>query len=427
MASFEYQVIDRDGKLKSGQTEALEEGFLRQDLARQGLFVVGVRQAGGIAAMTLPAAAGRRATRSISTEIFQRLVFRVGLTDLLLFCSQLAVMLEASLQLLQSLRTLAGETANKHFKRSIERVATDIEAGARFADALEKHPWAFNRIFVSLVRVGETGGELPAALKQLTVYLERSHVVRRKILAAMAYPIIIFFITIVMFLIVVLKIVPMFEAIYARVNAPLPNATLMLLWISQGLRHHLLLIVLALVVIAIALWIGVPAERAHYYFDRIKLRLPVFGKLIRKAILAKVCRALASLTQSGVPILDALQISSEIAENRIIEDALHGSVAKVRNGSRVADAMRSSGQFPGLIIQMVSTGEDSGELAAMLEKSAFYYEQQVEATVNALASIIEPILIVTVGIIAGLLLYALYLPIFNLGAAIRGGGVGAIP
>ena len=422
MASFEYQVIDRDGKLKAGRTEALEEGFLRQDLARQGLFVVGVRQAGGAAAMTLPGAAARRATRSISTEIFQRLLFRVSLADLLLLCSQLAVMAEAGLQLLQSLRTLASETANKHFKGSIERVASDVEAGTTLADALEKHPWAFNRIFVSLVRVGEAGGELPAALKQLTVYLERSHIVRRKVLAALAYPTIIFFITVIMFLIVVLKIVPMFEDIYARVNAPLPNATLTLLWISQGLRHHLLVIGLALFVIAIALWIGVPAERARYYFDRVKLRLPVFGKLIRKAILAKVCRAMASLTQSGVPILDALQISSEIAENRIIEDALHATVAKVRDGSRVSDALRSSGQFPGLVVQMVSTGEDSGELPAMLEKSAFYYEQQVEATVNALASIIEPILIVTVGVVAGLLLYALYVPIFNLGAAVRGSG-----
>jgi type IV pilus assembly protein PilC len=237
----------------------------------------------------------------------------------------------------------------------------------------------------------------------------------------LAYPTIIFCITIIMFLIVVLKIVPMFEDLYARVNAPLPNATLMLVWISQGFRHHLLLIVLALIVIAAALWIGVPAERARYYFDRIKLRLPVFGKLIRKAIVAKVCRAMASLTQSGVPILDALQISSEIAENRIIEDALHASVAKVRNGSRVSDALRSSGQFPGLVIQMVSTGEDSGELAAMLEKSAFYYEQQVEATVNALASIIEPILIVSVGIIASFIIISLYLPIFGLAEAIRGG------
>jgi len=228
----------------------------------------------------------------------------------------------------------------------------------------------------------------------------------------------------VIFFIVVLQIVPIFENIYNRLNAPLPAATLTLIWVSQIIRAHFLAAIVGSTLIGIVFYFGIPAERARYAFDRFKLRLPIFGPLMRKAILAKVCRTLSLLIQGGVPLLEALDMSAEAAGNRVIGEAMRRSLTLVREGGTVADALRRSGQFPSLVTQMVATGEESGQLAAMLGKSALYYEQQVDATVNALTPLLEPILIIIVGIMAGFIIISLYLPIFGLGRAIMGGGAG---
>jgi type IV pilus assembly protein PilC len=357
----------------------------------------------------------------INADALKRLLYRLNVTDLVLFSGQLAAMIEAGLHLVRSLRALAGETLNKRLRIAIDQVASDVEAGSSLAGALERHPWAFDKVFVSLTRVGEAASQLPAVLNQLNVYLEKSANLRRKIIGALAYPLVILSITVVIFFIVVIQIVPIFENIYNRLNAPLPALTLTLIWVSQVIRAHFLAAILGLALIAIVFHFGIPAERAHYTFDRFKLRLPIFGPLIRKAILAKVCRTLSLLIQGGVPLLEALDMSAEAAGNRVIEDAMRRSMIIVREGGTVADALRRSGQFPSLVTQMVATGEESGQLAAMLGKSALYYEQQVDATVNALSPLLEPIMIVIVGIMAGAIIISLYLPIFGLGRAVMGG------
>ncbi len=402
--------------------EALQEELLQKELAQQGLFVLNIRRSsGGVAAVTFSGLRERRPTRMVRSPLLQRLVRRVKVTDLVLFTGQLAAMVEGGLHLVRSLRALAAETPNRRFRKAIEQVASDVEAGSSFADALEKHPWAFNNIFVGLTRVGEAVSQLPATLNQLTVYLEKSANLRRKIIGALSYPLLIFSITVVMFFIIAIKIVPIFEGIYGRFNAPLPVPTLMLVRVSQVIRSNLFVALLVMALVGIGFYFGAPAERLRYIFDRFKLRLPIFGPLIRKAILAKVCRSLSTLVQSGAPLLEALDMSAEAAGNRVIEEAIRHSIANVREGGTVAESLRRSGQFPSLVTQMVGTGEESGQLAAMLGKSALYYEQQVEAMANALAPILEPILIVIVGIMAGFIIISLYLPIFGLGQAVMRG------
>ncbi|MBI4529738.1 MAG: type II secretion system F family protein [Deltaproteobacteria bacterium] len=421
MPNFIYEAIDREGKLRSGQAEALEEALLQRDLTQQGFFVVNIRRSGsGISVESFSGMRERHATRAARAPLLRRLIQRIRITDLVLFSGQLAAMTEGGLQLVRSLKALAAETPNRRFSRVIDQVASDVEAGSTFADALGKHPWAFSNIFVSLTRVGEAASQLPATLNQLTVYLEKSADLRRKIIGALSYPLLIFSVTCVVFLIVVIKIVPIFEGVYNRLNSPLPVPTRMLLAVSQAIRSSLWVTLLIIALVAVAFYFGVPAERWRYRFDRFKLRLPMFGRLIRKAILAKVCRTLSTLIQSGVPLLEALDMSAEAAGNRIIENAIYRSIARVREGGTVADALRESGEFPSLVTQMVGTGEESGQLAPMLAKAATYYEQQVDATTDALSTLIEPILIVVVGVMAGLIFIALYLPIFNLGGAIRG-------
>lgn len=427
MPAFEYEAIDRDGRVRTGVSEAAAEGPVRSNLTRQGLFVLTVRRAGGgtagITVPTLSMATGRPLL-AVWKQALERIIYRVKITEMVLFTGQLSAMVESGLQLLRALRALAAETVSKRFGKAIEQVAADVEAGSTFAGALEKHPWAFNKIYVSLTRAGEASGQLPGVLNQLTTYLEKIANLRRKIIGALAYPAIILGVTAVILFIMIIKIVPIFENVYNRVNAPLPAPTQMLIFVSQMIRSNLLVTLGLILLIAIGLYLAVQTERGRYLFDRFKLKLPVFGPLIRKSILAKVCRTLSTLIQSGVPLLEALEISADVAENRLVEDAIRESIVKVREGGTVSDSFRQSGQFPSLVTQMVGTGEETGQLPQMLGKSALYYEQQVDTTVAALSTLLEPILIVIMGIIAGAIIISLYLPIFNLGRAIRGGAKG---
>lgn len=425
MALFEYEVLDREGKIKKGQREAPAEKAIRTNLTQEGLFVVNVRRLGGggaAAALVLPGTQAVSPVRRIWTETINRLIYRVKVGDLLLFTGQLATMVESGLHLLRSLRLLAEETQAKHFKRAIEAIASDVEGGQSFAGSMQKHPWAFDRIYVSLTRAGEASGQLPAVLNQLTIYLEKVAHLRRKIIGALSYPAVILSVGLLILVIMMIKIVPIFEDVYKRMNATLPLPTLMLIAFSQVVRANMLVSLGVTFLIGVGIYVWTQTEQGGGLLDRAKLRVPVFGLLIRKSILAKVCRTLSTLIQSSVPVLEALEITADVAGNRTIENAIRRIAKDVREGSTIVAAFRQTGQFPSLVIQMVGTGEETGALPAMLGKAALYYEQQVDNTVNTLSSLVEPVMIVAMGAIAGTVITALYLPIFNLGQAIRGGG-----
>jgi type IV pilus assembly protein PilC len=286
---------------------------------------------------------------------------------------------------------------------------------------LNQHPNVFNRLYVAVVRAGEQSGSLPIVLHTLTTYLEKAENLRRKVKGAIAYPVVIMLTSILIVFVMIVKIVPVFEEVYARAKAQLPRPTLMLIAVSSFLRDYTLLAVLLLLVLVIVGYMILQTSGGGLAVDRLVLRLPIFGSLIRKSVMARVTRTLSLLLQAGIPLIDALETVSQVAGNRVVERALLTSTQQVRDGATLAETLRQTGQFPSMITQLVASGEESGTLPSMLGKAAVYYEQQVDAAVATLSTLIEPVMIVFMGALAGGVIVALYLPIFNLGQAIKGG------
>ncbi len=419
MPVFEYEVSDRAGALSRGRAQAENAGDLILRFREQGSLVVAIRPAAGDGAV-FGGAAAPALTESIRQTLL-RLSSGVGLGTLVLFTGQLAAMLGGGLHLVRILTSLAGETTNQKFRKVLTSVRDSVTGGTSFADALGQFPFVFDKLYVSVVRAGELSGSLPGVLDTLTVYLEKTASLRRKVRGAIAYPSVILFVSLSVVFIMIVKIVPIFENVYARANATLPAPTRTLLWVSGLVRYYTVTVVLLLLLAAAGVYVALQTGQGRRIFDRIKLGFPMFGQLIRKAIMARVCRTLAVLLNSGIPLIEAMETVSRVAGNRIIEQALTDATRRMRDGGTIAATLRDTGQFPAMIIQLVATGEESGTLPTMLGKAAVYYEQQVDNSVATLSTLIEPVMIVIMGAIAGAVIFALYLPIFTLGQAIRGG------
>jgi len=419
MPVFEYEVADRAGALSRGRAQAENAGDLILRFREQGRLVVAIRPAAGDGA-TLVGAATPALTESIRQTLL-RLSSGVGLGTLVLFTGQLAAMLGGGLHLVRILSSLAGETTNQKFRRVLMSVRDSVTGGTSFADALGQFPFVFDKLYVSVVRAGELSGSLPGVLDTLTVYLEKTANLRRKVRGAIAYPSVILFVSLSVVFIMIVKIVPIFENVYARANATLPAPTRTLIWVSGLVRYYTLTVLLLVLLAAAGVYVALQTSQGRRTFDRVKLGFPLFGQLIRKAIMARVCRTLAVLLNSGIPLIEAMETVSRVAGNRIIEQALTDATRRMRDGGTIAATLRETGQFPVMIIQLVATGEESGTLPTMLGRAAVYYEQQVDNSVATLSTLIEPVMIVIMGAIAGAVIFALYLPIFTLGQAIRGG------
>ena len=416
MPVFEYEVADRAGALSRGRAQADNPGDLILRFREQGRVVLALRPAGDAGLALTNLALGESIRNAL-----RRLTSGVGLGTLVLFTGQLAAMLGGGLHLVRILTSLAAETTNVKFRAVLTSVRDGVTAGSSFADALGQFPYVFDRLYVSVVRAGEISGSLPGVLDTLTVYLEKTAALRRKVLGAIAYPTVILTVALAVVFIMVVKIVPIFEGVYARTNATLPAPTRTLIWVSGLVRSYTFTVFLLGLLALVALYLFLQTDGGRRLFDRSKLAMPLFGPLIRKAIMARVCRTLAVLLNSGIPLIEAMETVSRVAGNRIIELALAGATRRMRDGGTIAATLRETGQFPAMVIQLVATGEESGTLPTMLGKAALYYEQQVDNTVATLSTLIEPVMIVIMGAIAGSVIFALYLPIFTLGQAFRGG------
>lgn len=419
MPVFEYEVADRAGALSRGRAQAENAGDLILRFREQGRLVVAIRPTGGDGA-ALVGAAAPALTESIR-QTLQRLSSGVGLGTLVLFTGQLAAMLGGGLHLVRILTSLAGETTNQKFRKVLMSVRDSVTGGTSFADALGQFPYVFDKLYVSVVRAGELSGSLPGVLDTLTVYLEKTANLRRKVRGAIAYPSVILFVSLSVVFIMIVKIVPIFENVYARANATLPAPTRTLIWVSGLVRYYTVTVILLVLLAAAGVYVALQTSQGRRLFDRIKLGFPMFGQLVRKAIMARVCRTLAVLLSSGIPLIEAMETVSRVAGNRVIEGALTDATRRMRDGGTIAATLRETGQFPVMVIQLVATGEESGTLPTMLGRAAVYYEQQVDNSVATLSTLIEPVMIVIMGAIAGAVIFALYLPIFTLGQAIRGG------
>src|SRR5213594_2757557 len=412
MPVFEYEVVDRSGAIGRGSQQAEDPAELMQRLRDRGQLVVSLRAADGPGAAPL---------RQVLKRSFGRVRGRVRLATLVLFTGQLAAMLEAGLHLVRILTALGRESSDRRFGKIVEDVRDSLSAGNSFADSLRQYPAVFSGLYVAAVRAGEASGALVVVLNTLTTHLEKAEQLRRKVKGALAYPVIVLAAAFAIVVAMIVYIVPIFEGVYAKANAKLPAPTLVLVGLSRLVRESAVLTVLGVGLFVAAVVMVTRTERGRDVLDAMKFRIPLFGPLIRKAVLARTCRTLSLLLQSGLPLLDALDIVTHVAGNRTIARALLAVERGVRNGGTLADMMQQTGAFTAMVTQLVASGEESGALAALLGKAAVYYEAQVDATVAALATLVEPIMILVLGGIAGSVIFALYMPIFNLGQAMRGG------
>ena len=323
-------------------------------------------------------------------------------------------MINSGLSLLRSLYILAEQTENKALAQVIDEVRQDVERGSSLSQALGRHPKVFNRLYVAMVRAGETGGVLDSVLLQLASTIEKQVELRRKIRSAMTYPVVVFFLCIMIVVAMLLFIVPTFKSLYSQLNGTLPLMTRVLVGVSSFFKSFWWLIFGAIGGGFYALRRWIRTEPGREVWDRFKLRMPVFGKLTQKTALTRFSSTLSVLLRSGVPILEALEITSETVDNTVLSRAVKDVQAGVKTGESMAKPLAHHSVFPPMVTQMIAVGEETGAVDTMLDKIGEFYSQEVEATVNALTSLLEPLLIVVLGAMVGGMVIALYLPMFNI-------------
>jgi type IV pilus assembly protein PilC len=323
-------------------------------------------------------------------------------------------MINSGLSLLRALTILGEQTSNRRLGEVIVQVRAEVEKGTSLSAALARHPKVFNRLYISMVRAGEIGGFLDQVLVKVAETFEKEVALRGKIRSAMTYPVVVFSMVIMIVTAMLIFIVPTFENLYESLGGTLPLPTRLLIGASQGVRRYFLLVILVAVVVVFAFrrWKATPAGR--YRIDQFKLKVKVFGPLFHKTALSRFSRTLATLIRSGVPILQALEIVAETVNNGVISRAVRDVQESVREGQSLAAPLSKHPTFPAMVVQMMAVGEETGALDTMLTKVADFYDQEVEAAVASLTSMIEPILIAVMGVAVGGMVIALYLPLFNI-------------
>jgi type IV pilus assembly protein PilC len=349
---------------------------------------------------------------------------RVKPASVALFSRQLSTLVGAGLPLVRSLRSISRDHEDRRLAGILERVADDVQKGDTLATALARHPAAFDEVFVSLVNTGEVSGTLDQILDQTATYLERAESVRLKVQAAMFYPVVVLAVSVLLMAVMLLFVIPRFSTIYSRFKVPLPWPTQVLLATSQAITRNLTVLLLIAAASAVALWNAAHTEAGRLWADRLKLRLPIFGSLIRMYAITKFARTLGMLTSSGTQILYALKVTRPVPGNKVLEQGIEQVRSRVEQGSSLSRAMTESGVFPEMLVQMTATGEETGQLDNMLSRTADFYEQRVSARVQGLSSVVEPIAIIVLGVVVGSMLIALYLPVITMGQAMGRGLVG---
>jgi type IV pilus assembly protein PilC len=397
--TYTYKVRDRQGKLLEGPLEADSTN----------LVVTRLRQMGYV-----PIAIDKKDDAGLQKEIKVSFGGKPKMKDVAVFSRQFATMINSGLSLLRALYILADQTENEKLCTVIDQVRQDVERGASLSQALGRHPKVFNRLYVAMVRAGETGGVLDSVLLQLASTIEKQVELRRKVKSAMTYPAVVFALCLLIVAAMLLFIVPTFKNIYAQLNGTLPLLTRILIKVSEIFKKFfpILILVGAGAIYGFKRW--VETDHGREIWDRVKLRAPVFGKLVHKTALTRFSTTLSVLLSSGVPILEALEITSETVNNTVLSKAVKDVQSGVKTGESMAKPLSTHSVFPPMVTQMIAVGEETGAVDTMLDKIGEFYSQEVEATVNALTSLLEPLLIVVLGASVGGMVIALYMPMFNI-------------
>jgi len=335
------------------------------------------------------------------------------------FTRQLATMIEAGLPIVQCLTILSEQSTNKHFAKIIADVRDSVSSGNTFAAALSRHRRVFDELYTSMVEAGEIGGALETILKRLADYREKTDALKRKVKVAMVYPAMISVASVGMAWFMLTFIIPVFATLFEGLGSTLPAPTRIVIGISHFVRGNLLLFILLAILLVVGYRLGNRNPNIKKEFDRAKLKAPIFGDLVRKTAVSRFCRTLGTLLQSGVNIVEALTITAKSSGNMIIADAIRKAIMGISEGETITTPLKDTGVFPPMVIQMISVGEKTGSLDAMLAKIAQFYDEEVDAAVAALTSLIEPIVIIFLGVIVGGLLIAMYLPMFEIVAQVK--------
>jgi type IV pilus assembly protein PilC len=389
MAKFQWEGTTRAGEKRKGVIEADNANAAEERLRGDGLSNMRVKREGGF---------------NINIQIGS------GVTpkDLQVFTRQLATMIDAGLPLVQCLDILAAQSINKSFQRVLTSVKNSVEQGATFSDALKKHPKVFDELYVNLVAAGEVGGILDTILNRLAVYIEKAVKLKGQLKSAMYYPTGILIVAIAVICVMLIKVIPTFEKMYHDLgNAKLPGATLFVVKLSHSFINNWYLIFGTMVGIVVGIIAARKTDQGREFFDRILLRLPVIGPTLRKIVVARFTRTLGTLLSSGVPILDALEICAKTAGNRVVQGGILKAKDKISEGHDMAGPLAESRVFPQMVVQMIGVGEQTGAMDQMLQKIADFYEEEVDAAVSAMTSLIEPVMMAFLGVIVGGLIVAM--------------------
>ncbi len=345
---------------------------------------------------------------------------KVSLADLVIFTRQLATMVDAGLAMVQSLQALADQTSSKIMRDVIKDVCARVESGDSFSEALTKHPKVFSRLYTCMVSAGERGGLLAEILARLAVYLENTARLRKKVKSAMMYPIVVTCVAIGITIFLLVKVVPVFGEIFKSFNAKLPGPTLWLINVSTIVKSYLPVFAIAGGALVYAWLYFIKTPTGRQFWDSRRIKLPIFGGIAHKICLARFTRTLASLIRSGVPILEVLQIVAQTVGNVVMEKAVKTAASDIERGESISVALGKHPIFPVMIIRMVTAGEQTGKIDTMLERIADFLDEEIETTLSGLTALIEPILIVVLGVVVGGMVICMFLPIFKLPDIVNG-------
>lgn len=398
--TFIWKAKSPQGDERTGEMEAASREEVEGRVRQLGLQPIKIKKKPAEINLKLPGSSG------------------VSRKDLVIFTRQFSTMIDAGLPLVQGLDILASQAENPHFKQVLREVKEKVESGATFADSLGDHPKVFDDLYVQLVRAGEIGGILDTILQRLATYIEKAEALKRKVKGAMIYPSIVMVVAIGVIVILLLFVTPVFEEMFSAAGGNLPGPTQLIVSLSDWLRAYILH-VLGIVLLLVTAFVAFSKTQfGGRFIDAAILKAPVFGDLLRKVAVARFSRTMGTMLSSGVPILDAMDVTAKTAGNLVLEEAIYGVRTKVSEGRTIVQPLQESAVFPQMVVEMIGVGEATGAMDAMLNKIADFYDEEVDAAVSALTSMIEPILIVFLGGIVGFFVAAMYLPIFTMAESI---------
>jgi type IV pilus assembly protein PilC len=393
--SYAWKGRNRAGLVQEGALVAESKELALAQLRRQNIVVTGIRERGKEISLT-------KVGRKVPPKI------------LAVFTRQFSVMIDAGLPLVQCLEILAVQQEHKNFQKILLQVRQDVEAGSTLADAMRRHPKAFDNLYVNMIAAGEAGGILDTILQRLSVYIEKAVKLRSQVRSALIYPIAVIVIAAIVVAVILLKVIPTFAALFTSLGAELPFPTRVVIASSNFLARYFIFFIIGTAALTYGLRRYYRTYRGRRVIDGMLLKAPIIGMILRKISVARFCRTLATLTSSGVPILESLDITARTAGNAIVEDAVLEVRKSVEGGKTIVEPLKDSNVFPNMVVQMIGVGEQTGALDAMLNKIADFYEDEVDVAVQGLVKLMEPVMIFILGVIIGGIVIAMYLPMFTL-------------